>query len=113
MKKKPIILLPFYSIKGEEIQSKGCRDCEQKAEDLGIPVEKMCPECVSEGEEEYEELLFERMFIEDIKSWNECDGKRTTICFYSGKHIVYDLTVEEMDAKMSPFIENLEILEKV
>lgn len=98
--KERFISLPAIGKKNKSSkQRQSCEEKIQKAEDIGIPVEKYCPECIGAGEKEQFDTVFYCREM-DIKNFFPLTENETQIEFYDDSFGIYELSLEELLEKL-------------
>lgn len=86
------VRLPILWVDDKEgIDWEACEEKLEKAEDMGIPPEKYCPECVDKNNK-VETWGFENVALDTIVSFNDIDGKTIRIIYYDGVQRKYEIS---------------------
>lgn len=91
MRKKMVKLPVIFLDTDNEVDEK-CESLIKDAARMGISPEKYCPECF---EEDVTYDSYEYVDVDDIKSFNPLDEKRTRVVFYSGDKVAYELPIAD------------------
>lgn len=99
---KKFIRLPVIFQDVEEKDLAECEECEEKASLMGVPVEKMCPECGKKSPVK-EEHSFESIDVSDILAFSPMGEDAVSISFKSSVYrasLRYEISEIELVEKL-------------
>lgn len=115
--KLPLRLRDYTKKKGSNenepnngITKEECDECIKRANDMAVPVEKLCPDCTENAEPKENKQSYRLIKTHDyvrpeqIDDFFSTDKKTTTVIFFNGRIMTYRITEEEFKKKFEGLI---------